>query len=148
MFREGKCHHCGTGIGSFYELSNFVPVDLCIPAFLDFSFAFPRSLIFPLHSRVPVRHSFRDPLCSRLPVLRFYAPVSKSVCVGGWVRLITRSLLVYGRIRRVGSTRHLAITPPRHTCAVKEYTGGKPVWGQTHISSTIPPFHLSSQYMS
>ena len=33
-----------------------------------------------------------------------------------------------------------AITPPRHLSAVYEYSGGKPVWGKTHISSTI---HLS-----
>ena len=33
-----------------------------------------------------------------------------------------------------------AITPPRHLSAVYEYSGGKPVWGKTRISSTIPPF--------
>ena len=47
-----------------------------VPAFLDFSFAF----------RVPaflLRHFFHIPLCSRIPVSRSYAPLSKSVCVGG-----------------------------------------------------------------
>ena len=44
---------------------------------------FPRFSIFPSPSRVPVRHFFRIPLCSRVPVSRSYAPVSKSVCVGG-----------------------------------------------------------------
>ena len=36
----------------------------------------------PLRSRVPVQHFFHVPLCSRVPVLHSYAPVSKSVCVG------------------------------------------------------------------
>ena len=40
-------------LGSFYELSYCVPVDLCIPAFLDFSFAFPRSCS-TFFSRSPV----------------------------------------------------------------------------------------------
>ena len=33
-----------------------------------------------------------------------------------------------------------AITPPRQLSAVYEYSGGKPVWVKTRISSTISPF--------
>ena len=55
------------------------------------TFAFPRSLIFPSRSRVPVRHFFRVPLCSCVSVSHSYAPVSTSVCVGVGVQLMDGS---------------------------------------------------------
>ena len=111
------------------------PLRSRVPAFLDFSFAF----------RVPLHYFFRVPLYSRVPVSRSYAPVSTSVCVGvGCNSSHSRCMCMDGS----GGPGQLATapltTPPRHACAVYEYTGRKPVWGQTHISSTIPPFHLSS----
>ena len=137
---HGKGHFLGKSTSIFYlkgpALAKYtreqrwalVPVDLCVLTCF------------------PVQHFLRSPV---LPRFCFAFLYTRSVCVGVGEQLITRALCVYGRIRRAGSTRHLAITPPRHTCAVYENTGGKPVLGQTHISSsTIPPFHLSSQYTS
>ena len=60
------------------------------------------------------------------------------MCGGGVATHHMRGVCVYGLIRRAGSTRHRATTPPRLACAVYESTGGKPVWGQTRVSSTIP----------
>ena len=97
---------------------------------------FPRFSIFPSPSRVPVRHFFRIPLCSRVPVSRSYAPVSKSVCVGGGgATHQSRTACVW--MDQAGGVNS-PLTPPRHACAVYEYTSGKPDWGQTHISSTPP----------
>ena len=79
---------------------------------------------------------FRIPLCSRVPVSRSYAPVSKSVCVGGGgATHQSRTACVW--MDQAGGVNS-PLTPPRHACAVYEYTSGKPVWGQTHISSTPP----------
>ena len=84
-----------------------------VPAFLDFSFTFC----------VPVRHFFVFPYA---PAFLFRVP-----------------MLLQSTHRWVGSTCHRVTIPPHHVCAVYKYTGGKPVWGQTRVSSTIPHFHLS-----
>ena len=108
-----------------------------LPAFLDFSFAFQvPAFLYNIFLRSPVLLHFCFAfLCSC---------VNERMC-GVGVQLITHVLYVYGRIRWAGSTCHRAThNPPGHECIVYKYTGGKPVWGQTHILSTIPPFHLSS----
>ena len=120
-----------------------VSVDLCVPACVY-------SSIFPWHSRVPVQHFFAFP-CALTFLFRVTMLLYQRVYVWGvGVRLITRALCVHGRIRRAGSTRHLAITPPRHACAVYEYTGRKPVWGETKeyklvIEGSVPPIEKVQQ---
>ena len=90
-----------------------VPVDLCVPAFLDFpsgsAFLYDIFFTFP---------------CA--PALLFHVPMllcQRAYVWGVGVQLITRALCVYGRIGRAGSTRHRTTTPPRHACAAYEYTG-------------------------
>ena len=99
-----------------------------VPALLDFSFAF----------RVPaflynIFFAFR---CA--PAFLFHVP---SVCVGMGEQLITRALFCMDGSGGPGQLAILPLPPPppRHACTVYESTGGKPVWGQTRFSSTIPP---------
>ena len=65
------------------------PLRSRVPAFPDFSFALPRSC----------STFFCVSLCSCVPVSRSYAPVSKSLCLGVGVRLITRVLCAVLRSR-------------------------------------------------
>ena len=96
------------------------PLFSCVPVLLNFSFAFPRSC---------------TTFFLRSPAFLFLVP---SVCVGVGEQLITRALFVYGRIRRAGSIATALLPSPRHACAVYEYTGREPVWGQTRDLFTIP----------
>ena len=89
------------------------PVDLCVPAFLDFpsgsAFLYDIFFTFP---------------CA--PAFLFHVPMllcQRAYVWGVGVQLITRALCVYGRIRRAGSTRHRTTTPHRHACAVYACTG-------------------------
>ena len=141
-------------------------MDHCVPAFLDFSFV--------SRSRVPLRHFFRVPLCSRVPVSRscfaflcFWSPpirfVARScrfnygtmgeeseirfcvhICGFGGATHHTRCVCMDGSDGPGQlATAHYP-SPPPLSCVC----GDGPVWGQTRVSSTIPPFHLSSQYTS
>ena len=117
------------------------PLRSRLPTFLDFSFAF----------RVPAflyDIFLRSPVLSRSCFAFLCSWVNMCMCVGWGCNSSHARCVCMDGSGKLGKLATGTTTPPRHACTVYEYTGGKPVWGQTHISPTIPPFHLSSQYTS
>ena len=125
---SGQCNVGRDGHAFLWTLRSRLPV------LLDFSFAFPRSCM-TFFSRSPV-----------LPRSCFVFLVY-GMCWGGGATHHTRAVCVWTD-QGGGVNSPLRHYSPRYTCVVYESTGRKPVWGQTRVSSTIPPFHLSSQYTS
>ena len=85
-------------------------------AFL-YTFAFPRAQVRQFFLRGPISCTTffsRSSVLSRSCFAFLCSCVSECTC-GRGVQLITRALYVYGRIRRVGSTRHRATHNPPST---------------------------------
>ena len=100
----------------------------------------------PLHSRVPalLEFSFAFRVAAFLYNIFLHSPVLLRSCfeflVYVWGSKSSHSCCVCMDVS--GGPGQLATTPlppPHQACRVYESTGGKPVWGQTHVLSTIPP---------
>ena len=89
-----------------------VPVDLCVPAFLDFPSV--SAFLYDLFFTFP---------CA--PAFLFHVPMllcQRAYVWGVGVQLITRALCVYGRIIRGGQVNSPSHHyPPHQACAVYEY---------------------------